>query len=541
MNDATPDASIFSPLWKRKWLILAVAILVAAGTYEYYKRQPAIYTAKTALYLGGAAEQASSLGVSPGKSTLSGRALVDQVELINTTINEQVRKRLREEEKLVIARTKAKAAASGASDFITITTEGHNPKAAVALANDLAAAYILRQRSDYLRNLRSQIANTKAQLRRIETPSPKTKGSKGGPSNTATIQAASLESRISQLESALLTFTGVTQVGSAKASPLPVSPMPKQNAIFGFVLGLILGAVVAYGLGRLDRRMRSLGAIEAAFQTPILAALPSVGSPVKRPDGTRYPARSLVEPLRRLQTTLRVGEALRGERGLAPKVILFLGAEAGDGSSSLIANLARVQRDAGERVAIVEANFRRPAQSRLLDVGDARGLVEVLSGTASVGAAIQTVAPAAADVEEEATPPGGAVATVVQSATAGSLSVLLGGAAVANPPALLGGEAMPALLRSLTVEYDSVLIDAPPPLEVSDAMALLPLVDGIIIVARVAHTRDISAERLTELLQRTPSAPVLGVVANGVPRKDLERHGFSAAPTGRRVGRLIGR
>jgi Mrp family chromosome partitioning ATPase len=73
-----------------------------------------------------------------------------------------------------------------------------------------------------------------------------------------------------------------------------------------------------------------------------------------------------------------------------------------------------------------------------------------------------------------------------------------------------------------------VLIDAPPPLEVSDALPLLAAVDGIILVVRLGHTREASAQRLRELLDRTPAAPVIGVVANGVARKDIEKYGVSA-------------
>src|ERR1700676_1932390 len=130
MNDTTTDvASIFAPLWKRKWLILAVAILVGAGTYEYYKHQHGVYTAKTQLYLGGASEQQAAVGSGPVKSTLTGRALTDQVEIINSSvIGGPVHKRLREEHMLAASRGKAKATPSGTSDFIVISTEASTPK-----------------------------------------------------------------------------------------------------------------------------------------------------------------------------------------------------------------------------------------------------------------------------------------------------------------------------------------------------------------------------------------------------------------------------
>jgi non-specific protein-tyrosine kinase len=547
MNETTNDAAaIFAPLWKRKWLILAVALLVAAGTYEYYKHKPAVYSATTQLFLGGAAEQQGTGAAAPVK-TLSGRALADQVGLINSgVIGKPVREKLRAEHELRAVKGKAVATASGSSDFITITTEAKGPRPAVNLANAYAQAYIKRQRSDYLRNVRAQIANTHQQLRRIEAPAPiKGKGAGKGSatSSTATLQAANLASKISQLESALSTFAGVQQVSPAKANPLPLSPTPKKNAIFGFVLGLILACVAAYGLSRFDRRIRTLAEIETIFGTQILAALPSVRSPVVRPDGKRAPAKSLVEPLRRLHTTLQVGDLVDLGAGRTPRVILFLSPDAGDGRSTLVANLARVQASAGERVAIVEADFRRPSQARLFDLTGPHGLADVLAGRAGLGQAMQSgEIPASAEVAPA--PPdraGAPVTTVLESNGAGSLSVLVGGGEIANPPALLAGHGMSELLRSVAGEYDYVLIDAPPPLEVSDAMALLQLVDGIVLVARIGQTRDVSAQRLAQLLQRSASAPLLGAVANCVPRKDIERYGFAWAPSQRGRSRLISR
>lgn len=533
MHDTTSDAAaIFLPLWKRKWLILAVGLLAAAGTYLYYKRQPATYTASTRLYLGAASEQQALVGGGGGKA-LNGRALADQVELINSSaIGEVVRKKLRAEHQLAAAKGKAKATASPNSDFITIATEARKPKAAARLADTYAAVYAKRQRSDYMKALSIQIANARQQLRRIEPVVVPTKG-KGpakGPSSSQTIQAANLASKISQLENQLSSYNGVQQVSRAQAAPLPVSPTPKKNAIFGGVLGLLLAGIVAYMTSRFDRRIRSLAEIESIFKTQILAALPAVRSPVVRPSGERAPAKSLVEPLRRLQVTLKLGDSLANGAAGGTRAILFLGADPGDGKSSLIANLARVQSDAGERVAVIEADFRRPVQARLLDVSGPYGLGDVLAGRVQIADAIQSVRLPQTSLQpgDERVPV--PVSTVVEPRGSGSLSALVSGAPIANPPALLASGAMAELLGWAREEFDRVLIDAPSPLEVSDVMPLLALVDGLVLVARVGHTRETSAQRLAQLLERSASAPVLGAVANCVPRKDMEKYGLAWAP-----------
>ena len=194
-------------------------------------------------------------------------------------------------------------------------------------------------------------------------------------------------------------------------------------------------------------------------------------------------------------------------------------------------------------MAVVEADFRRPVLAKLLDVGSAHGLADVLTGALPLQEAMQQVVRGtpAVEVNEGAAAAGG-VATIVQTAEIGSLSVLVGTSGVANPPALLARPAMAELVRALSEEYEHVLIDAPPPLQVSDVLPLLTLVDGIIVVARAGHTRQASAKRLTELLARTSSAPILGVVANAVSRTDMEKYGFSPG-YGQRSwpGRLLGR
>jgi polysaccharide biosynthesis transport protein len=538
MNDTTTDAaSIFSPLWRRKWLILAVAILVAVGTYEYYKHQTPTYGATTELYLGAASEQQAS---GQAKTGLNTRSLSDQVGLINSPIiSALVHRRLRAEHDPAAARGKAKAAASKTGDFIDVSTKAHSPHSAVKLGNAYAQTYIAHERADYRRSLKAEILTDRQQLLRLELPpSPSASKSTKSAASASTLQIANLADKISQLEASLSTFSGVVQVSPAKAIPIPLSPTPKKNAIFGFALGLLLAAIGAYGLSRVDRRLRSLAEIEQVFQTEILVALPSVKAPVVRPDGVRAPAKPLLEPLRRLHTTLHLGHVIDGARHSGPRVILFISSDAGDGKSTLVANLARVQSDSGQRVAVIEADFRRPVQARLLDAPAQRGLADVLSGAATVGAAMQPVAssaPLGAPVEAGAhSAEGAGVSTVVEPLSSGSISVLLSGGEVANPPALLGGDGMRELLRSVAEEYDYVLIDSPPPLEVSDVMPLLPVVDGIVIVARLGHTRRVSAMRLAQLLGRTSSAPVLGAVANCVPRKDIERYGLAWAPATRR-------
>ncbi len=550
MNQTTDASAIFAPLWKRKWLILIVGLLVAGLSYLYYRHQPRVFSSSTQVYLGSGSEEQGLFSTSQVKSTLGDRTVTDQVALINSAaIGQLVHDQLRAEHDRGAAAGTAHAKAATGSDFITITTEAHSAKAAEKLAGVYAQAYIKRQRQDYQRAIRKGLGVARKQLHRIEAaqaaaaaassaPASKGKGKSSGKasgSSSASLQEANIASRINQLESDL-SIAGVQQISPTKAKASLISSSPKRNAIFGFVLGIVLACVAAYTLSRFDRRLQSLSAIEAMFHTQILAALPHVRQPVVRGDGGSRPAKPLLEPLRRLHTTLQLGGGLDQDGAAAPRLILFLSADAGDGKSTVVADLALVQAEAGERVALVEADFRRPVQAKLLGIEASNGLAEVLAGKRSVGEALQNAHSARSLAGGQASPSeAGGVGTLIDTSSIGTLSVLVGGTDVANPPALLARATTADLLRSLAEDHDSVLIDVPGLLEVSDAMPLLGLVDGIVIVARVGHTRELSAQRLVELLNRNSSASVLGVVVNDAPRSALAGYGFSAEPGGRRL------
>jgi polysaccharide biosynthesis transport protein len=537
MNETPSATAIFAPIWRRKWLILIVGILVAGGTYLYYKRQPANYQLTTQLYLGaGSEEQLGEKGVSAKSTTLAAGA---QADIINSIVVETVRHRLKAEHRHIArAATKAKLKAKALSEkgaFITLTVEeSPNPKAEALLANTVAQAYIKRQHAQYERGIRNAISIARRQLRKIEAPPVVAAGK--GKSSTKTSAAASegdvireaqLSTKINQLE-AEMDITAVQQVKPAKpTAALLLGPKPKENGLFGFVIGIVLAAIAAFLLGRVDRRLRSLADVEAIFHTQILTALPQAKRPILERDGAPAPAKLLIEPLRRLHTTLDLGNAFAGEQQAPPRSILFLSADPGDGKSTIAAQLGLVEREAGQRAAIIEADFRHPTQARLLGVGERPGLAEVLAGTLTLGEALQSVPAAQLQPVSGQAPPGANVATALASRTDGAVSVLVGEAAATNPPALLAGSAITDTLRTLAEEFDYVLVDAPSPLEVSDVMPLLTAVDGIVLVARIAHTRERSADRLRQLLTQTPSAPILGVVANGVERRDIERYGIS--------------
>ncbi|HEX3692392.1 MAG TPA: Wzz/FepE/Etk N-terminal domain-containing protein [Solirubrobacteraceae bacterium] len=551
MNETADFATLVAPLWLRKWLILAVAVIVAAGTYIYYHRQASVYSASTQLDLGGGLEAQQLAGGAQNRAPLNARAMADAAALINSSeVTEAVQARLRREGISPNKLGKVRAKAALESYILTIAAEAHGAKQAARLANDYALAYIEGQRARYQGEVRAAIANTRHQLRRIEAAQASAAGrSTGGRgasahgsnvSGSAVIQEASLASKVNQLE-ADLAVQGVQQVTPAKPRNAQlIAPKPTQNAVFGFLLALLLACVAVLAVARLDRRVRSLDGLESLLGARVLSALPREPSPIDYREGSPKPADSLIEPLRRLHTAIGLADMRDPAARSAGRSILVLSPDSGDGKSTLVAELALTQREFGARVALIEADLRRPSQASLLSVSDSVGLAEVLAGDVPLNQALQGVAGSSPQPAPLAPAGGlgerlgaglgaGSLATAAPVRTSGSLDVLVGGRPVASPPAMLASAAMRDLLRNAASEYDYVLIDAPPPLQVSDVMPLLHLVDGIVIVCRVGHTHERAAAHLIRLISDSSTAPVLGVIANGVPRSEIKRGGYASS------------
>jgi Mrp family chromosome partitioning ATPase len=107
-----------------------------------------------------------------------------------------------------------------------------------------------------------------------------------------------------------------------------------------------------------------------------------------------------------------------------------------------------------------------------------------------------------------------------------SLDILLAGvSAPPNPAELIESQAMSHLIAEASKRYDLVVLDSAPLTAVSDTVALLPHADGVIVVSRVGRSRRDVAKRMTLTLKRA-DAPVLGVVANGVPKTRSGGYGY---------------
>ena len=178
----------------------------------------------------------------------------------------------------------------------------------------------------------------------------------------------------------------------------------------------------------------------------------------------REPQSIQAESYRSIRTTLLVSSPPG-----RIKTILFTSPLAREGKSSTVSNLAITLAEAGKRVVIVDSDLRKPRQARIFGAknGDGPGLSRYLSSNVDV-------------------------AGVVKPTDIPNLHLITSGPLPANPIELLTSEKMDSLVGYLKRNFDFILFDTPPVLAVSDALAMGPMADAIILVAQGRTDADTS-------------------------------------------------
>ena len=105
------------------------------------------------------------------------------------------------------------------------------------------------------------------------------------------------------------------------------------------------------------------------------------------------------------------------------------------------------------------------------------------------------------------------------SLATGGLRVLVSGPLPPNAGEFVGSEALSHILGELRERFDTILIDAPPLLQVGDPLALSAHVDALFVVTRMNVVRRPMLGEMRRLLDTAPSRK-LGFVLTGAETED---------------------
>jgi capsular exopolysaccharide synthesis family protein len=295
---------------------------------------------------------------------------------------------------------------------------------------------------------------------------------------------------------------------------VPTTPVaPKLNFILGIgiALGLLGGVGLAYLADAADRTFHSPDEVRSTLRLPIMTTIPSfVGRKSKSLTGPNGQI-SKVDPLlvafhrpdsfeaetfRNLRTALYFSTY-----GRRRKVIQVSSPSAGDGKTTMAANLAVSMAQSGKKVLLVDADFRRAKVHKLFGIEAQVGLAQVLTDELELG-------------------------DTVQATEVANLWVLPTGPHPTNPSELLSSRKFEDLIAVVREKYDFVVIDTPPILAVSDAAVVAPRMDGVLLTLRITKNGRPQAVRARQILS-VLGVQVLGVVVNGLNPDRNYGYGYS--------------
>lgn len=283
--------------------------------------------------------------------------------------------------------------------------------------------------------------------------------------------------------------------GHPKPETQPAKPRKTLVMCLASVLGLAVGVGLAFLFDILDTTLKTKEDVARQLGLNLLGYVPEIPElqaarrkhsrvALAVPQSPRSPA---AEAFRSIRTALSFSLAAN-----EVELVLVTSPSPSEGKTLCAVNMAAAIAQTGKRVLLVDADMRRPALHKVFETEQIPGLTNLL-------------------VEEGATRP----EDVIRETDVPNLSLVCSGPTPPNPAELVGCDRMNALLAHLEAQFDQVIIDSPPAVNVTDATVLSRAGRGVVLVLRSFRTERDLARRAVEVLAES-GGRLLGVVLNNV-------------------------
>lgn len=301
----------------------------------------------------------------------------------------------------------------------------------------------------------------------------------------------------------------------------PFRPSLRVDVTISLALGLLLGVGVILLVHFLDRTIKTSEELERILGHPVLTVIPEVSAGARagrygyyaasqRDKSERKGVRSLAKQRRKksepaaeldielvphTHSRLAVSEAYRALRTALLlssadqlKVISITSAEANEGKTATATNLSVVMAQLGRRVLIVDADLRKSRLHHIFGVSNRVGLVNYLTS-----------------------PIEGSEILIPTSLP--NLTFCPAGPHPPNPSELLASERMADFVTLVRERFDTVIIDTPPVMMVTDAILAGSMSDGIVLCFRAHKILREQVRNSRDRLELS-DVKVLGAVLN---------------------------
>ncbi|ARC58225.1 Tyrosine-protein kinase YwqD [Frondihabitans sp. 762G35] len=446
-------SEVLRVLRKGVWLIVALSIVGLAAGYAVTANTPKSYSSKVRLFVSvqtSGAQSAYDVGQGSTAAQSKVKSYLDLVTSSNVLVPVIEELHLRTTPRVLAQSVKATTPANSVSIEISVTNT--SPRLAAETANAIGKSF-----SNYV-------------VKDIETP-----------------------------DDGSATPVKIVPIEAAIPATTPTSPDLKIDLAFGLLAGLAVSIALVFLRATLDTRLQSTQDLASITEAPVIGGIGFDATARSAPLVVHLEPRSpRAEAFRDLRTNLQFLDVESTRRSF-----VVTSAMPSEGKTTTTANLAIALAEGGTRVAVVDADLRRPRLAATFGIEGAVGLTEALVGRASVSDVLQSWGPS------------------------GNLVVLPAGQIPPNPSELLGSRTMRELVEALTNDFDVVLIDAPPLLPVTDAAVVSKMCNGVVLVAAAKRSRRPLVKSAIARLEKIDSR-LLGVIVTMLPTKGGNAYAYGA-------------
>ncbi|HEY1754076.1 MAG TPA: polysaccharide biosynthesis tyrosine autokinase [Bryobacteraceae bacterium] len=341
------------------------------------------------------------------------------------------------------------------------------------------------------------------------------------------------DSMLQQLKQATLASalraSNMRVVDPAKIPTLPYKPDIPVSTSLGLLTGVFLGAAFVIMQERADRSIQEPGETQFFLNLPELGVVPAEKAGgrlrIRYTDGNHSPSSQATQNRAATETLAAptdaplpsqssrvelamwqrkpsvVAESFRailvsilfsGENGRRPHVMVITSANPSEGKSTVVSNLGIAVAEVNQKVLLIDADLRKPRLHDVFKLNNDKGLSDLLRSKEDVSASL---------------------AEAIQQTDVPDLYVLTSGSRTSAATSLLYSSRMPELLEKLRAEFETILIDTPPMLQIPDARVLGRMVDRVILVVRAGKTTRDAAIAARQRFSED-GTPMLGTVLN---------------------------
>ena len=182
------------------------------------------------------------------------------------------------------------------------------------------------------------------------------------------------------------------------------------------------------------------------------------------------------------------------------KKVVVSSSMAAEGKTTTAVHVAISLAQMNLKVLLIDADLRKPKVNQFFNFDNTPGLTNFLGHMSEVE-------------------------TIIHKTDYENFSVICAGVVVPNPSELLASDGMVEFLKEMENQYDYIIIDTPPLNVVVDALPLIKLSDGVILVVREGSSTYPELNKTIKSLEMV-DAKILGIILNGTKITNKESYRY---------------